>query len=200
MTDPHPEQKDDESGSSIPSTGGKSAGLMRFAGLVAAIAITAGIWFLRDQLKQVGHYGYLGIFLISIVGNATIVLPVPTFVTAFAGGGVFNPFLVGIISAAGASLGELTGYLAGTSGHAVVENRELFERFQGWMRRYGLVALFVLAAIPNPFFDIAGIIAGISRIRVTSFLLATCTGKIVKFLIIAYLGAGSSSLIERILP
>lgn len=172
--------------------------LYRFGGIILAVGITAGIFIFRNELQAVGKYGYLGIFLISVIGNATIVLPAPTFVAAFAGGGVFNPLAVGLISAAGATLGEMTGYLAGTSGHAIIENRTMYERFEQWMKRYGLVALFILAAIPNPFFDVAGIIAGISKIRVTTFLLVTWAGKIVKFLIIAYLGAGSSNLLDNL--
>ncbi|MBN1878165.1 MAG: VTT domain-containing protein [Anaerolineae bacterium] len=174
----------------------QKAGITRFIGIIVAVGITAAIFIFRDQLKEVGHYGYLGIFLISIIGNATIVLPVPTFITAFAGGGVFNPNLVGVISAAGATIGELTGYLAGTSGKAIIENRNMYERFNHWMKRYGLVTLFVLAAIPNPLFDLAGIIAGVSHIPVWKFLLVTWAGKIVKFLLIAYLGAGSSNLLD----
>lgn len=170
--------------------------LPRLAGIVFALALTVTIFVFRDQLQRAERYGYLGIFIISVLGNATIVLPVPTFVTAFAGGGVFNPVLVGLISAAGATIGELTGYLAGISGKAVVENREMYARFQRWMQRYGLIALFVLAAIPNPFFDLAGIIAGVSRVPLYQFMLVTWAGKIVKFLIIAYLGAGSMRLLN----
>lgn len=170
--------------------------LPRIAGIVFALALTVTIFVFRDQLQRAERYGYLGIFIISVLGNATIVLPVPTFVTAFAGGGVFNPVLVGLISAAGATIGELTGYLAGISGKAVVENREMYARFQRWMQRYGLIALFVLAAIPNPFFDLAGIIAGVSRVPLYQFMLVTWAGKIVKFLIIAYLGAGSMRLLD----
>lgn len=170
--------------------------LPRIAGIVFALALTVTIFVFRDQLQRAERYGYLGIFIISVLGNATIVLPVPTFVTAFAGGGVFNPVLVGLISAAGATIGELTGYLAGISGKAVVENREMYARFQRWMQRYGLIALFVLAAIPNPFFDLAGIIAGVSRVPLYQFMLVTWAGKIVKFLIIAYLGAGSMRLLN----
>jgi membrane protein YqaA with SNARE-associated domain len=172
--------------------------LYRFGGIVLAMSITVGIFMFRDRLQAVGKYGYLGIFLISLIGNATIVLPAPTFVAAFAGGGVLNPLAVAIVSAAGATLGEMTGYLAGTSGHAVIQNRAMYERFEQWMKRYGLAALFVLAAIPNPFFDVAGIIAGITKMRVTTFLLVTWAGKIVKFLIIAYLGAGSSNLLDNL--
>jgi len=169
---------------------------LQYAALVVALVITVVVYLLRDRLADFAQYGYLGIFLISMLGNATIILPVPTFLTAFLGGGVFNPILVGVISAAGATIGELTGYLAGVGGKAIVEDRALYERFRGWMERYGLFALFAMAAIPNPFFDIAGIIAGVSRIKVTTYLAVTWAGKIVKFILIALVGAGSVNLLD----
>lgn len=172
----------------------KRNNLLRYGGIVIAVAVTAIIFIFRDQLKEVEKYGYVGIFLLNVIGNATIVLPAPTILTAFAGGGVFNPIAVGIIAAAGATIGELTGYLAGLSGQAIVENREAYERFQVFIQKYGLRALFLLAAIPNPLFDLAGIIAGISKIPIPTFLLVTWAGKIVKFLLIAYLGSFFSSL------
>jgi uncharacterized membrane protein YdjX (TVP38/TMEM64 family) len=174
----------------------KKQRILRYAALVLALIITVVVYLLRERLQDVANYGYLGIFFISVLGNATIVLPVPTFLTAFLGGGVYNPLLVGVVSAAGATIGELTGYMAGLGGQAIVENRAMYERFSHWMERYGLFALFVLAAIPNPFFDIAGIIAGMSRIRVTTFLVVTWAGKIVKFVLIAFLGAGSIDLLQ----
>ena len=167
-------------------------------GLILAVAITVVVFLLRDRLQNVKEYGYAGLFLISILGNATIVLPVPTLVTAFVGGGVFNPILVGVISAAGATIGELTGYLAGMGGQAIIDNRELHERFERWMDRYGLFALFFLAAIPNPFFDVAGIIAGMSGIPVATYMLVVWAGKIVKFILIAYLGASSMGLLDSV--
>jgi uncharacterized membrane protein YdjX (TVP38/TMEM64 family) len=178
------------------SLGLKKQRILRYAALVLALIITVVVYLLRERLQDVANYGYLGIFFISVLGNATIVLPVPTFLTAFLGGGVYNPLLVGVVSAAGATIGELTGYMAGLGGQAIVENRAMYERFSHWMERYGLFALFVLAAIPNPFFDIAGIIAGMSRIRVTTFLVVTWAGKIVKFVLIAFLGAGSIDLLQ----
>ncbi len=172
--------------------------IWRFAGIAFAVGLTVAIFIFRDELREAERYGYLGIFVISMLGNATIVLPVPTMITAFAGGGIFNPILVGVISAAGATIGEMTGYVAGLSGKAIVERQDVYDRFKNWMDRYGLFALFTLAAIPNPFFDLAGIIAGMSKMRLTTFFVVTCAGKIVKFLIIAYLGAGSVNLLDRL--
>jgi len=175
--------------------GGKRQ-LLRVAGLILAVAITIVVYLLRDRLQDAKEYGYAGLFLISIIGNATIVLPVPTMMAAFVGGGVLNPILVGVISAAGATIGELTGYLAGIGGQVIIENRDIHERFERWMDRYGLFALFLLAAVPNPFFDVAGIIAGMSGIPVTTYMMVVWAGKIVKFILIAYLGAGSMGLLD----
>jgi len=177
----------------------RSQTLMRALSLGLAIGITALIFIFRDQLRHLSAYGYLGIFLISLVGNATVILPVPTFLAAFAGGSVFHPILVGVIAAAGAAIGELTGYLAGVAGQAVVENRQMYDRLEQLMRRYGLLAVFVLAATPNPFFDVAGIISGALRLPVHHFLISAWAGKTVKFLAIAYLGAGSAQLFEQLM-
>ena len=182
------------------STVRPSHNTVRLAGLVFALAITGAIFLFRDYIRQLGTYGYLGIFLISMIGNATVILPAPTFLAAFAGGGVFNPVIVGIVAAAGASIGELTGYLAGVAGQVVIENREMYERFKHWMRRYGPVAIVILAAVPNPFFDVAGITAGALRFPVKWFLLGAWVGKTIKFLVIAYLGAGSASFFAHLVP
>jgi membrane protein YqaA with SNARE-associated domain len=67
------------------------------------------------------------------------------------------------------------------------------------MRRYGALTICVLATIPNPFFDLAGITAGILRFPVAWFLLCCWAGKTVKFLLIAFLGAQSFGVLEQFL-
>ncbi len=109
-------------------------------------------------------------------------------------GAVFNPIGVAISAGLGAAIGELTGYLAGFSGQAVVENYESYERVRNWMESHkNLRNLFilVLAFIPNPFFDLAGIAAGTMKIPVFQFLVFCSIGKILKMLVIAYAGATS---------
>lgn len=166
--------------------------------VASSLAITVGVFLYGNQLRAWGGYGYMGIFLLSLIGNATVVLPMPAFLTALAGGGVLNPAAVGIVAAAGATLGELGGYLMGMGGKGVVGSKAA-ERVDGWMRRYGLTTLFVLAAVPNPLFDVAGIAAGASRMPLHHFLPVTWAGKCVKFLAVAYIGAGSAWLLESVL-
>ena len=159
--------------------------------LAFAVGITAGIIVYRAPLQAWvarSAYGYLGVFLISLIGNATVILPVPSFAVVLAGGAVMNPVLVGLVAGVGEPLGELTGYLAGYGGRAVIEDRARYERISYWMRRRGFLTLLILSAIPNPFFDIAGITAGMLRFPVLKFLLACWLGKTAKALVLAHLG------------
>ena len=162
-----------------------------------SLAITIAIILLRDQLVKLRSYGYLGVFLISVIGNATVILPVPSMAIVFAGGGVLNPLLVGLVGGLGEPIGELTGYLAGYGGSAVIENSERFERLKTRMSgKGGFATIYVLSAIPNPVFDLAGIAAGMMHYPVMKFLVACWLGKTTKAIAIAYLGSVSIKLLE----
>jgi membrane protein YqaA with SNARE-associated domain len=143
----------------------------------------------QEQIKALKTYGYLGAFIVGFLGNATIILPVPSLAFTAALGGVLNPLLVGVAAGAGEALGEMTGYLAGVSGKAIIENRARYQVIQSYMDRYGGGGLFVLAAVPNPLFDLAGIAAGVMRFPVWKFLLYAWAGKTFKAIVFA--GAGS---------
>jgi membrane protein YqaA with SNARE-associated domain len=166
----------------------------RAAALLIVVAISAGILIFRERLAGLGAYGYPGLFLINLFASATLILPVPGLALAFAAGTSFSPILVGLATGSGSALGELTGYLAGYSGRGVVENQAHYERVRGWMSRYGLWVIFILALIPNPFFDIAGILSGALRIAIWKYLLTAWVGKVIKATLVAYAGAGTVNL------
>ncbi|MEK7061542.1 MAG: VTT domain-containing protein [Patescibacteria group bacterium] len=170
----------------------------KIIGLILIVSLSVFIFLFRDKLINFESYGYLGIFVISVLGNATIVLPVPVILTAFLGGGIFNPLLVGLISSFGATIGELTGYIAGRSGRVVVKDNSKFEKIEKWMAKYGMWTIFVLAVIPNPAFDLAGIVSGATKIPVWKYFLVTWAGKFIKFLTFAYIGSGSSKMVETL--
>ncbi len=165
--------------------------LPRVLALVVSIALTAAIIIFREQVARFSTYGYAGVFVISLVGNATVFLPVPSLVAIFAGGTALNPIITGLVAGVAEPLGEITGYLAGYGGSAVIENRARYERMRDWMRRHGVVTIFVLSALPNPLFDLAGITAGALRMPVWQFLLACWLGKTTKALAVAWLGSQS---------
>ena len=172
---------------------------LRLLALLLVIAVTVAGVLWRDRLGRFVGYGYPGIFLISLVANATVIFPAPSLALVFALGGVLNPILVGLAAGLGEALGELTGYLVGYSGRAVIENREIYDRLHGWMRRYGLATIFFLSVFPNLFFDWAGIAAGVLRFPVGYFLLTCWLGKTLKTTAFALAGAHSFFLLERFL-
>lgn len=167
--------------------------LLRVLAILAVIGITVYIYTIRDRVEEYAVYGYPGIFLIALLTNATVLLPAPGVAVVYAMGGIFHPLGVTIAAGTGGALGELSGYLAGFSGQAVVERSDLFERVQPWVRKYGPWAILVLAAIPNPFFDTAGIIAGIMKMPVGQFLLACWGGQLIKMGLFAFAGHYSLS-------
>jgi len=167
-------------------------------GLGIAAAISILVFRISDHVEQFEAYGYPGVFAISLLGNATVILPAPSLAIVSVAGSVLNPYLVGLFAGAGSALGELTGYLAGSSGRAVIQDRERYERMVTWMRRHGLWVIFVLSMVPNPLFDLAGIAAGALQIPVHQFMLACWLGKTVKTTVFALGGdALLASLLSR---
>jgi membrane protein YqaA with SNARE-associated domain len=165
--------------------------LARVFVLVLVIAITIWIYSLGEETAALAAYGYPGIFLLSILANATIVLPAPGLALVFTFAGRLAPLGVGLAAAAGATIGELSGYLAGFSGQAIVENQGLYQRLEGYMTRYGAATIAVLAFLPLPVFDLAGVVAGALKMPVAKFMFWCFIGKLPKMLLIALAGAYS---------
>lgn len=176
----------------------QATNIIRAVVLLAVIALTVVLLIYRDQIQTLQAYGYPGIFLFSILANATILVPIPGVIFTSAMGAVFNPLWVSIAAGAGASLGELSGYLAGFSGQAVVENSKKYERVVHWMEKYGDITILVLAFIPNPLFDLAGMTAGILKMPVWKFLIFCVVGKILKMMMFAYAGDWVMGLVDQL--
>jgi membrane protein YqaA with SNARE-associated domain len=161
---------------------------VRILGLLVAIAITVGIYLARDQIAQLPAYGFPTVFLISLLGNASVIVPAPSFAVAFVAGGSLNPIAVGVIAGLGAALGELTGYLAGASGKGVVDRRPTYQKLRRGMEKSGFLVIFTLGVVPNFLFDVGGILAGAVRMPVWQFLLAAWLGKSIRLSIVAATG------------
>ncbi len=146
------------------------------------------------EIQRFEHYGYFGVFLISLLSNSTIIFPLPGVLLTSAMGAVFDPFWVAIAAGSGAALGEVSGYLAGVAGKFVVEKEDWYERIMKAMQKYGVWMILLLAIIPNPFFDLAGIAAGVLRIPLWKFFLFCGIGKIIKMLVFSYSGSSLSQI------
>jgi membrane protein YqaA with SNARE-associated domain len=161
----------------------------RIVALLAVIALSIFIFSIRDRAEDLAIYGYPGIFLIAFLSYATVLLPAPGVAVVFAMGAVFHPVGVALAAGTGAALGEISGYLAGFSGQAVIERADIYKRLTRWMQKNGPITVFLLSAIPNPFFDLAGVAAGALKLPLLKFLLWCWLGETTKMLIFAYAGA-----------
>lgn len=171
----------------------KSLGIILLA---TSMVFGVAAFLVSLKLKNLQSFGYLGVFLANMIGSATIIFPVPSFATTIAVGAFASPILTALFSSLGSTLGELTGYFAGFGGEEIITNDNKIKKVKEWMDRYGLWVVFVLAIIPNPFFDLAGIISGVSKIPLKNYLSVVFAGKLIKFTILAYTGLGFLKLLK----
>jgi membrane protein YqaA with SNARE-associated domain len=168
--------------------------LLRVVILIALFLLTIFLILNRNKIREFEKFGYAGIFFISILSNATLIMPIPGVVFTSAMGAVFNPFWVALAAGCGAALGELTGYLAGFSGQFVVERKDWYQKLTQWMEKYGNLTVLIMAFIPNPLFDLTGIAAGALKMPVARFLFWCVIGKILKMLVFALTGSSVMQL------
>ena len=176
--------------------------LVLVALLLTAFAFV--IYVLGADPAGLRRYGYLGVFLIPLIGSASFILPMPGLAVIAGGGAFLDPVLgvppwvvVGLVAGMGEALGEITGYAAGYGGRAVLQERRFIRRLERWMHRQGSVIMFTMSVLPNPLFDVAGVLAGVVRMPVWKFFTAVLLGKVVKSMYVAGAGALGLTLIER---
>jgi len=173
----------------------KIAYLLGIFGIVATLLMAAAVIYYWHWVRALGAYGYVGAFLISILGGATIIVPVPMLAVVFALGRVMEyTWLVGIANGLGETIGALTIYMTGYGGGSALYYRThgrlhtAYVRMMGLMERRGWLVLFVLASILNPFFYPAALAAGALRFGVKRYFIITWAGKTIKGMTVAYAG------------
>ena len=197
MAEQTPSASDQNAKSVPPPPSGKRLRIVRILTVVLVLAAVGAAFYFRERVQELAQYGYAAIFVVGLVSNATVVLPVPGLAITAAMAGILNPWIVGIVGGMGQALGELTGYLAGYSGQTLVDENPTYNRLTRWMQRYGTLTIFVLSVIPNPVFDLAGMAAGALRFSLVKFLVSCTAGKVAKNIIIAWAGYyGVETLVE----
>ena len=100
--------------------------------------------------------------------------------------------LVVAAAAAGSMLGESVSFFLGRAGKQIVSGSRVYRMLERIVHRPVLAGLFlfVLAAPLNPLFDIAGLAAGALGLRYGIFAAAVFLGRLARFAVIVWLGAG----------
>lgn len=163
------------------------------------LALSIGlVWLGQTHLPPDAfvRHGYLGVFVINLITCASVLFPIPGEAANIAAGIALNPVWVAIAATAGATIGEMTAYIAGYAGGKLFLQgyHKRYVQAQGWMDRYGVLAIFLFALIPMLVYDLIGIIAGSTRYPLRKFVLATAGGRFIRCLIEACVGYSFVSL------
>jgi len=166
--------------------------ILRIALVVVFIGFTTYIAFNREQItfERLSSLGYLGAFLMAWIGSTTVLLPIPHLAFTFTMGSVsvLVPWWIGLCAGFGDSLGELWGYIAGYAVEDLVDQWKVYPKIEGWVRKYGMLTIFLMGVVPMPLFDMAGMAAGATGMPVWKFYLATWSGKTIKAIVVAWAG------------
>jgi membrane protein YqaA with SNARE-associated domain len=160
--------------------------LLRPMGMLLAVAVLSVAMVVAPiDYRGMGNYGYIGVFLITLLGTASLVVPVPYLGALYLGATFLDPTLVAIVAGVASALGETTGYFVGATGRAVIPRTRWSPSLERAMSRFGGPIVFMLAAIPNPVFDVAGVVAGAIKLPLWIFMVATLLGKTLRFWVLA---------------
>jgi membrane protein YqaA with SNARE-associated domain len=166
---------------------------------VVILGLSVGLYFLLRYLmayfdlsvEGLATTAYLVVFVTTLVSNASIIIPVPIFVAIMiTAASKWDPILVALIASSAGTLGEITGYYAGYLGKKIIitETAPGYEKLVGWMKRHGPLGIFLLSLQPILPFDVAGLLAGASKLPLWKFILPCWAGKFPKYLVACYVG------------
>ena len=174
--------------------------LLLIVGVMAMLLVSILIQRPDDPKEYLTTTGYLGVFLMGIIGSASPVWPLPGSWAAFIAAGLgLNPFLLGLAAGFGEPIGELSGYTAGYGGQIALRRFKRYQQIENWMKKYGGPTIFVVSGIPNFFIKAATIAAGGLRYPIWKFFLFCWGGKTVKSLAFAFAGYGLFDGIKRLI-
>jgi membrane protein YqaA with SNARE-associated domain len=149
------------------------------------------IAYFNISIDKLAYAAYLLVFGVTLLSNLAIIVPVYIHVSIMITAATYwNPALIALSASVAGALGEMSGYYAGYLGKRIghLEDVPGYERLVGWMERYGPWGIFLASIQPILPFDVAGLLAGASKLPVWKFLLPCWGGKFIKYLLACYLG------------
>lgn len=161
--------------------------------IVALVVLNVAIYLAPIDYSGLGGLAYAGAFLITLVANAAIVVPVPyipivAHIVATAG----SPAAVVLLAATGSTLGESVAFWVGRAEADLLTGHPWAGRLRRFLSRelYAGLFLFLFAVPLNPIFDVGGLAAGALGIGFRTFFVAVLLGRVVRFTVIALIAFG----------
>lgn len=173
--------------------------------LVFALALNVGFFLLlRSEaghywLGQLRDYTYVGVFLVTLLANATTIVPTPYIpLVACIAALTDNLPLVVALGALGSALGESVAFFIGRTGRGLVQETRLYRWVHGQMRHpwRAFAVLFLFGAPPNPAFDVAGLAAGALGLPYWLFFSAVFLARIIRIWLIALGGIWGCGMLQ----
>lgn len=158
-----------------------------------SIVLSIAFYVFRDYFKEASSLGLLGLFIVNFISSATFFVSAPAFFTIITGGNLYSPILVAVVASIGACLGDMLGFAFGHSGRKLTKkklDRHKTIRFlEKHFHRHGALIIFILAVIPNPFFDAIGILAGVVNYPPLKFFAIMLVGRFIRYWLLAEFGS-----------
>ena len=154
----------------------------------------------ESLFKSLQAYGYLGAFMIALVGSLVPFLPVPYLLPIVLMSKTLDPLLLGILAGVGGAIGKLTSYGLGRFSRRLLseERRKKMTYLGNAIGKYGALAVFLFALTPLPD-DVVYIPVGLTGLNLAKFMIANMLGKIVLSWIVAYTGRLYFDIAELVL-
>jgi membrane protein YqaA with SNARE-associated domain len=153
--------------------------------------------YFNISVEKLASTAYLVVFVVTLLSNLGIFVPVYFHISIMmAAAKYWDPVLVALVASVAGTLGEMSGYYAGYLGKRIaqLENIPGYQRLVGWMKRHGPWGILLISLQPILPFDVAGLLAGASKLPVWKFLLPCWAGRFPKYLLACYLGPAFLSL------
>lgn len=162
------------------------------------ISIDALVEILADILKS---YGYLGIFIVSLVSNSIPYVGLPYLALLVFLAPIFDSLvsliLAIVASALGATIGKVIILFVGRGVRVVLseETKENLVFFNKLFKKWSFIAVFLFAALPLPD-DVLYIPLGIAGYQIIPYTIAVFTGKVIVTGMAVFFGKAFIDILE----
>ncbi len=156
--------------------------------LVATVLISGG--FFLGYADELGGWGYLGAFFISLISGATIIFPSPGIILVMHMAYSLDWFFLGLITGVAGGFGGATAYLFGVVSRGQMYRGvigRLIDRMFG--TKMGIILLIFTNLIPFAGGDALSMAAGVSKFPFRRYLTYVTVATTVRMLLLTYIGS-----------
>lgn len=132
-------------------------------------------YFISVSPNSFLKFGYIGVAVFNMISSGLIVMPILVK--------KLNLFGVILSSSLGNAVNTSINYLVGYSSSSMFSGNSAVNWLKDCMKKYGLVAVFILAIIPLPL-DVNGLLSGYLGFSYKRYILVNFLGKVVVFFLV----------------